>query len=111
MQAAVHPDGRLVIGGQILRAALGRGGVSHDKQEGDGTTPAGLLPLRRVLYRADRLRTPQCVVPTEPIGPNDGWCDDVAAPAYNRMVQLPYDGHCEELWRQDDIYDVIGVMG
>ena len=42
--------------GLVFRAALGRGGVRRDKQEGDGATPAGLLPLRRVLYRADRVR-------------------------------------------------------
>ena len=41
MQAIVHPDGRLVLGGLVFRAALGRGGVTGDKREGDGATPAG----------------------------------------------------------------------
>ena len=27
------------------------------------------------------------------------------------MVRLPYDGHYEELWRQDGVYDAIGVLG
>ena len=30
---------------------------------------------------------------------------------YNRMIRLPHDGHYEELWRQDEIYDVVGVLG
>jgi L,D-peptidoglycan transpeptidase YkuD (ErfK/YbiS/YcfS/YnhG family) len=111
MQALQYPDGRLMLRGLLLRTALGRGGVRRDKQEGDGATPAGLLPLRRILYRADRMRAPECAVPLEPISPSDGWCDDVAAAAYNRMVRLPYDGHCEELWRQDSIYDIVGVLG
>ena len=111
MQALVHPDGRLVLRGQAFRAALGRGGVRGDKQEGDGATPAGLLPLRRVLYRADRLRSPDCAVPVEPIAPTDGWCDDVGEVDYNRMIRLPHDGHYEELWRQDAVYDVVGVLG
>jgi L,D-peptidoglycan transpeptidase YkuD (ErfK/YbiS/YcfS/YnhG family) len=111
MQAIVHPDGRLVLRGLVFRAALGRGGVRRDKQEGDGATPAGILPLRRVLYRADRVRPPECAVPVEPIAPNDGWCDDPAERDYNRMIRLPHDGHYEELWRQDAIYDIIGVLG
>jgi L,D-peptidoglycan transpeptidase YkuD (ErfK/YbiS/YcfS/YnhG family) len=27
------------------------------------------------------------------------------------MIRLPYDGHYEELWRQDGLYDLIGVLG
>lgn len=111
MQAIVHPDGRLVLRGLVFHAALGRGGVRRDKQEGDGATPAGVLPLRRVLYRADRIRAPECAPPIEPIAPTDGWCDDPAERDYNRMIRLPHDGHYEELWRQDAIYDVIGVLG
>ena len=47
---------------QVFRAALGRGGVRLDKLEGDGATPIAALPLRRVLYRADRVRAPECAV-------------------------------------------------
>ena len=27
------------------------------------------------------------------------------------MIRLPHDGRYEELWRQDGVYDVIGVLG
>jgi L,D-peptidoglycan transpeptidase YkuD (ErfK/YbiS/YcfS/YnhG family) len=112
VRAVVQPNGRLVVAaGMAFRVALGRTGVRADKQEGDGATPVGLMPLRRVLYRADRLSVPDCTAPTEPIAPTDAWCDDVNGPDYNRMVRLPYDGHCEELWRQDGLYDLIGVLG
>ncbi len=111
MQALVHPDGRLVLREQVYRAALGRGGVRLDKLEGDGATPVAVLPLRRVLYRADRVRAPECAVAVEPIAPDDGWCDDPAERDYNRMIRLPHDGHYEELWRRDALYDVIGVLG
>ena len=63
MRAVVHQNGRLMMGGLIVRAALGRGGVAVHKQEGDGATPAGVMALRRVLYRADRLPPPVCAVP------------------------------------------------
>ncbi len=95
----------------MFRAALGRGGVRADKQEGDGATPAGVLPLRRVLYRADRRPPPACAMPIEPLAPDDGWCDDPAHADYNRMVRLPHEARCEELWRSDGVYDLIGVLG
>jgi L,D-peptidoglycan transpeptidase YkuD (ErfK/YbiS/YcfS/YnhG family) len=111
MRAVVHRDGRLVLQGMVFRAALGRRGVTEHKEEGDGATPVGLLALRRVLYRADRLRPPDCVVPVEPIAENDGWCDDALSADYNRMVHLPQDAHHEALWRADDLYDIVGVLG
>ena len=110
-EAVVRPDGTLELAGQRYRAALGRGGVSAGKREGDGATPAGVLPLRRVLYRADRLRRPSASVPVMPLAPHDGWCDDPADVAYNKPVRLPYAGRHEELWRSDPSYDVIGVLG
>lgn len=111
MRALVYPEGRLVLGGHVFRVALGRSGVSMRKQEGDGATPAGVLALRRVLYRADRIRTPLCVVPIGPIAPTDGWCDDPADRSYNREVRLPYPASHEELWREDRLYDLVGVLG
>lgn len=107
----VFPDGRLTLRGATWRCALGRGGVRRGKLEGDGATPAGLLPLRRVLYRADRGAAPACAVPVEPIAPNDGWCDDASHPAYNTAIRLPHDARHEELWRQDPVYDIVGVLG
>ena len=96
--------------GLRFRAAFGRTGITAQKHEGDGGTPVGLLRLVRVLYRADRVKPPACIVPVEPIGPQDGWCDDAADPAYNKPVRLPYAASHESLWREDGVYDVIGVL-
>ena len=111
VEALVHADGRLVFQGVVYRCAIGNGGIRADKQEGDGATPPGVLPLRRVFYRADRVAIPVCAVPREPLGPEDGWCDDLTNRAYNQRVRLPYSGRHEELWRADAVYDVIGVLG
>ena len=73
MEAIVHPDGRLIWRGQTVRCALGNGGVRVNKEEGDGATPAGVLPVRRILYRADRGKPPRCVMPIEPIAPTDDY--------------------------------------
>lgn len=111
MEAVVHPDGRLIWRGQTLRCAVGKGGVRVDKAEGDGATPVGLLPLLRIFYRADRVPPPRCALPVEPIAQTDGWCDDPTHRDYNRYVHLPHDAHHEELWRRDEVYDVIAVLG
>lgn len=110
-EAHLDPAGLLTLGPHRVRATLGRAGVRTDKQEGDGATPAGLLPLRRVLYRADRIPRPRCQVPVVPLAPADAWCDDPADRSYNQPVRLPYDGRHEELWRPDPLYDLIGILG
>ena len=109
--AVLGQDGILMIGRLRMRAAAGRGGVRLRKVEGDGATPAGLLPLRRVLYRADRVARPRVSVPVMPLAPQDGWCDDPADAQYNRPVRLPFAARHEALWRSDALYDVIGVLG
>ncbi len=109
--ATIGLDGVLHHAGQRYRAALGKGGIASRKQEGDEATPAGLLPLRRVLFRADRGPRPRAAVPVTLLAPDDGWCDAPDDKAYNRMVRLPHDARAETLWRDDGIYDVIGVLG
>ena len=109
--ARLTAAGTLRFRGAEYRAAIGAGGVRPDKQEGDGATPAAVLPLRRVLYRADRVSRPVTSVPVEPLAPQDGWCDDPGHRDYNRQVTLPHVARHEVLWRDDALYDVIGVLG
>lgn len=107
----VDRDGFLRCGARAWRCALGPAGIQSDKREGDGATPAGCFPLRRVLWRADRLARPITALPVSPIAPEDGWCDDPADPAYNRPVRLPHAASVERLWRDDAVYDVVVVLG
>jgi len=100
-----------VFAGRRMRCAVGRGGIVRDKREGDGATPLGRWPLRRVLFRPDRLEPPETRLPVAPLSPADGWCDDPGDSAYNRPVRLPYPGRYERLWRDDGLYDVIVVLG
>jgi len=97
--------------GRTWPCVLGRTGVTADKREGDGATPLGGWPVRRVLYRPDRLCEPETDLPCTPIAPDDGWCDDPASPAYNQPVKLPFDGGHEALWRADGLYDLLVVLG
>jgi len=109
MRAIVTATGVFTFQGQTFRTAIGYGGIRTDKQEGDGATPSGVLPLRRVLYRPDRGPPPQSILPVQPLQPDDGWCDDPTHPDYNRAVKQP--ASAEQLWRDDAIYDIIGILG
>jgi len=106
-------NGRFHVGERTVPCALGPSGVveAAKKREGDGATPLGLWPLRRVLFRPDRGPAPRTALPVQPIAPDDGWCDDPADPAYNRPVKLAYPARAERLWREDGIYDLIVVLG
>ncbi len=105
------PQFWLRLGGRRWRCAVGRGGLKHDKLEGDGATPIGLWPLRELLYRPDRLDLPACGLPARALRSNDGWCDDPTDSAYNKPVLLPYAAGHETLWRDDGLYDLIIPMG
>ncbi|MBX3499883.1 MAG: L,D-transpeptidase family protein [Alphaproteobacteria bacterium] len=104
--------GVLRHGSLLVPCALGRGGVRADKREGDGATPLGVFPLRRLWYRADRLDAPPTdALPVRPIQREDGWCDDPDSPQYNRPVSLPHPARHERLWREDALYDLVVELG
>ena len=101
------------LGEMRWRCSVGRSGVvpAAEKREGDGASPEGCWMLRQIFYRADRVAPPSPHFPCIPIERHDGWCDDPAHPLYNRQVRLPFAASHEELWRDDHVYDVIGVLG
>ena len=111
VELVVRANGEARWAGRRLRCAVGRAGIVRDKREGDGGTPGGTWPMREVLFRGDRLGEIVTPLPARELDPEDGWCDDPADPAYNRMVRLPYRAHCEELWLVDRVYDVIVPLG
>jgi L,D-peptidoglycan transpeptidase YkuD (ErfK/YbiS/YcfS/YnhG family) len=102
---------RAVFGAHDWRCAIGPAGVTAEKREGDGATPCGCFPLRRVLYRPDRLARPETLLPVTPLAPDHGWCDDPHDGAYNTQVRLPFGASHERLWRDDGIYDAIVILG
>jgi L,D-peptidoglycan transpeptidase YkuD (ErfK/YbiS/YcfS/YnhG family) len=111
MLLSVDHSGWLHVEGETYKCALGRGGVRADKKEGDGATPIGTFPLRRVYYRVDRISRPATNLPVIPIAEDDAWCDDPDYPLYNTKVVTPYPARTEPLWRDDHLYDVLVVLG
>jgi L,D-peptidoglycan transpeptidase YkuD (ErfK/YbiS/YcfS/YnhG family) len=103
--------GRLRFAGWSLPCALGKGGVSARKREGDGATPRGRFGLRGVWLRRDKGLPPALRLPARLTRPADGWCDDVRHPRYNRPVARPFAMSHEAMWREDHLYDVVVEIG
>ena len=106
-----YRGGQLNWPGGSAAAAVGRSGVRTDKHEGDGATPAGTYPLFHILYRQDRIAPPVSQLPVSPLVPGHGWVDDPSDPNYNRLVSLPYPARTEPMWREDELYDALVVIG
>ncbi|MDE2578036.1 MAG: L,D-transpeptidase family protein [Hyphomicrobiales bacterium] len=93
-----------------MRCAIGRGGLTRNKREGDGATPRGSRQILGWLFRPHPAGPPRGALPARAIRRDAGWCDAPASGAYNRPVRLPFAASCEELWRADGKYDAVGVL-
>jgi L,D-peptidoglycan transpeptidase YkuD (ErfK/YbiS/YcfS/YnhG family) len=102
------PRGILSMGSLSFPCAIGRAGIGVKRREGDGLSPMGRFAITAWLRRKDQWRVfrPDCIA----IEPTDGWCDDPASQNYNRPVSLPSRAGAENLWREDNIYDVVGIL-
>lgn len=106
---------------------VGKGGILVNKKEGDGATPAGDFPIREIFYRADKLSKDDIArleavrkkdLSVRALTPDDGWSDDSRSPSYNQHISiaeylktpLPNLSY-EKLWRDDDVYNIIVVIG
>ena len=107
----VTPPATLNWNGNMFSCVLGGNGVTSDKWEGDGCTPAGVFALRKVFYRKDRVTGLKTTLPTHPITKSDGWCDDPEHSLYNMLVRLPIEASHEKLWREEPNYDIVVVLG
>lgn len=98
-------QGLLAVGGTVFACAIGRGGISAFKREGDGATP---LAQMRVLGGFRQRAFPGSAVsrlPLASVPAGLGWCDATGDRNYNRPVRLPYPASAETMRRADALYD------
>ena len=105
-----HTTGQICFGGRAFACTLGKTGITAQKREGDGASPAGAFRLLGGYFRADKLPRPKTLLPLRPLRPTDGWCDSPHDPSYNHPVNLPFPKNHEKLWRDDQLYDIIIVL-
>jgi L,D-peptidoglycan transpeptidase YkuD (ErfK/YbiS/YcfS/YnhG family) len=102
--------GRVHCAGQTIVCALGPAGIRRAKREGDGATPAGRFRLVKAMIRADKAAKQPLLIAHHPLHRWDGWCDDPSSGQYNRPIRLPFAASHEQLWRSDDLYDIVIVL-
>lgn len=104
-------QGFLQAGKTVFPCALGRGGISANKREGDGATPLGSMRILSGYFRNDQFPGARRTKLTmAPIGPDLGWCEVPDDRNYNRPVKIPYGASHERMKRDDDLYDVCLVL-
>tara|TARA_B100001175_G_C18963603_1_gene381791 strand:+ start:21 stop:524 length:504 start_codon:yes stop_codon:yes gene_type:complete len=95
----------------VFSCNLGASGVVYEKIEGDKCTPIGVFPIREILYRKDKIEFLNTKIKKTPIEKDFLWSDDPKDLNYNKLVKGPYEPSHEKLWRKDDAYDLIVVIG
>lgn len=104
-------QGFLQAGKTVFPCAIGRGGISTNKREGDGATPLAAMRILSGYFRNDQFpggrRTRLAMAP---IGPDLGWCEVPDDRNYNRPVKIPYGASHERMRRADRLYDVCLVL-
>lgn len=105
-----HPtQGLMNVAGTVFPCALGSGGITANKREGDGGTPLARMALLggyvrgRAFSRVSRL-------PLSRITPTLGWCEVPDDRNYNRPVRMPYAASHERMLRDDGLYDACIVL-
>ena len=102
-------QGLLNVGGIVFPCALGRGGISAAKREGDGATPLGPMRVLSGYIRGRRFDY-RSSLPLQPITPTLGWCEVPDDRNYNRPVAIPYAASHESMLRPDHLYDACIVL-
>ena len=93
-----------------FRCCIGKNGLKKEKSEGDKSTPKGLFKLKKIYYRADRIKNLKSKFKQIIIKKNMGWCDDPYSNYYNKIVNYPFKYSSEKLWRKENVYDIIIVI-
>ena len=92
-----------------VKCAIGKKGIGYKRKEGDLITPIGQFKIKYILYRKDRVKV-LTKLKKKVIKKNMGWCDDPKSIYYNKLVKLPFVHNYEQLYKRENIYDIILVL-
>ena len=93
-----------------VKCALGKRGIGTKKSEGDLITPKGTFKVVNVFYRSDKLNKIKSGIPVFEIKRKYRWCTDPRNHNYNSLIVGKTSRNYENLYRDDDIYDLVVVL-
>ena len=93
-----------------IKCTIGKRGITSKKIEGDRKTPKGTFRLKSIFYRKDRIMKIKSSLKKHIIRKNMGWCDDPKSKHYNQLIKFPFIESAEQLWRKNNIYDIIIII-
>lgn len=100
----------VTFAGRTEEAAIGRGGTTARKREGDGATPIAAMRLIGGYIRHDHVTQPPTALPLRFTPKDLLWCDEPRHALYNRPVRSPFTPSHEKMRRDDGLYDICLVM-
>ena len=100
----------LTFNNKSIPCAIGRNGYTKEKKEGDGCTPIGKFNIIQCYYRSDKVKELFTNLDISVINKNSGWCDDPNCSLYNQYINFPFNYSAENLYRNDDLYDIVFVI-
>ena len=93
-----------------VKCAIGKRGIGKKQKEGDQITPKGIFRVKKILYRKDKVRRLPSKIKKIPIEKSMGWCDDPLSKDYNKLIKYPFSYKSENLYKTNNIYDIILVL-
>ena len=93
-----------------VKCAVGKRGIGLKKKEGDLITPIGQYKIKYILYRKDRIKKSPSKLKKIRIKNNMGWCNDPKSKKYNQLINLPFSHNYEQLFKKENVYDIILVL-
>ncbi len=104
-------QGLLQAGKLVIPCALGKGGITANKREGDGATPLAAMRILSGYFRNERFAgARRTLLPMAATDAGLGWCDAPGDRNYNRPVRLPCKASHETMQRADHLYDACLVL-
>ena len=89
---------------------VGKNGIGLKKREGDRITPKGRYKLIKIFHKKRELNKIKTKIPEIEIKKNFAWCTDPNNRCYNSLVSKPIGCEYEDLFRIDNLYDIVIVL-
>ena len=101
---------RLIVDDFTFKCSIGKNGLNKKKKEGDFCTPKGTFSIKKLYYRADRIKIIDTPIKKVKITKIMGWCNDPLNKKYNCLINTKKNIRHEKMYRRDKKYDLVMII-